>query len=182
MPNNRNPIIQWEVTFPQSGDTDRDTFYHNFPPCIYAICAKEEHKDDGHHLHLGLKLKKGISHKNLIKWLESKYPDDWKRIHVSPIKSWENWNDYCHKEDPHCFVFGSLVTGRSREQRISSLIQRFPEMWNDWGFNTIEEFLVYSDEQAKKIEKARIEQEIWNKRRDDRLRTAKLREIVKSQM
>ncbi len=106
---NRNPIKQWELTFPQIGSiTTKQQFHEELPPSEYSICALEQHSDGGEHLHLGIKLKKGISHSKLIKYLTSKYPEDWKRIHISPIKNWDNWNDYCKKEDPEVVVTGTL--------------------------------------------------------------------------
>lgn len=129
MSNNRNPIKQWEITFPQSGDTQRELFYSAFPPCDYAITCKEEHEDGSPHLHLGIKLLKGLSHAKMLKWVKGKFPEDWKRIHFSPIKNWENFNNYCMKEDPHTFIVGELadpserLRRRQREQRQEELNQ-----------------------------------------------------------
>ncbi len=75
---NRNPIKQWAITFPQyqqnqdlntlEGESaaeilDKTNFYKIFPPSNYAICCEETHEDGGLHLHMGLKLLKGISKK-----------------------------------------------------------------------------------------------------------------------
>lgn len=130
---NRNPIKQWEITFPQT-DFEREQFIDLFPPHEYAICAQEEHSNGGLHLHLGLKLLKGLSHSKLIKYLSEKLPDDWKRIHVSPIKNWENWNDYCKKEDPHVLVKGSLAKRVSPLQRKVQeyLSEEQPESWENF--------------------------------------------------
>lgn len=105
---NRNPIKQWEVTFPQCGDVTKQEFIDSFPPADYIICATEEHENGGLHHHLGIKLKKGISHSKLVKYLEAKWPEDWKRIHISAIKQWENFNDYCKKEDPNPIIIGGI--------------------------------------------------------------------------
>lgn len=127
MSNNRNPIKQWEITFPQSGDTERETFYSAFPPCDYAITCKEEHEDGNPHLHLGIKLKKALSHKKMIKWLEARFPNDWKRIHISPIRSWENFNNYCMKEDPHTFIVGELTDNHAK-RRQRQMVDRQREL------------------------------------------------------
>lgn len=117
---NRNPIKQWEITFPQStGVITKDKFHESFPPCKYSICCEEEHSDGGLHLHLGILLIKGISHSKLIKWLEKKWPNDWKRIHISAIRSWDHFNDYVKKEDPTPFVTGTLG------KRVSKLQTEF---------------------------------------------------------
>jgi hypothetical protein len=105
---NRNAIVQWEVTYPQSGDEDKLRFHERFPPSVYSICAKENHEVKGVHLHMGIKLKKGLSKKKMLDWLETMFPDDFQRIHVSPIKKWENWIDYCKKEDANCHIRGDL--------------------------------------------------------------------------
>lgn len=122
---NRHPIKQWEITFPQCGVIERETFVNSFPPTEYAICAQEEHADGGLHLHLGIKLLKPLTHSKLIKYLKEKFPDDWKRIHVSAIKNWDNWNDYCKKEDPNVFISGSLV------KRVSATVKKAMELVGD---------------------------------------------------
>lgn len=108
MTGNRNPVKQWEITYPQSGDEKKEDFVTKFPPYQYAIAAQETHEDGGNHIHLGLKLKKGLSHSKLVRWLEAKFPDDWKRIHISAIRSWDNFIDYCKKEDPAPYIDGTL--------------------------------------------------------------------------
>lgn len=115
---NRNPVKQWEITFPKViPSVTKDTFHTYFPPAEYSICCLEEHKDGTPHLHLGIKLIKGITHAKLIKWLEAKFPDDWKRIHVSPIRSWDHFNDYCKKEDPTPFLQGQLEKKKTKLQK-----------------------------------------------------------------
>jgi len=121
---NRNPIKQWEVTFPQT-DISKQTLIDSFPPYEYAICAQEDHADGGTHLHLGIKLLKGLSHAKLIKYLQIKWTSDWKRIHVSPIRNWDNWNDYCRKEDPEVLVLGSLA------KRTSAVVKKALEMLDE---------------------------------------------------
>lgn len=106
---NRHPIAQWEITFPQSGGIEtKESFSTKFPPSHYNICCEEEHKDGGVHLHLGIKFIKGITHSKLIKWLESKWPNDWKRIHISPIKNFTHFENYCNKEDPNVVINGTI--------------------------------------------------------------------------
>jgi len=122
---NRNPIKQWEVTFPQSGQMSKEEFIRKFPPTDYVISCTEEHKDGGLHLHSGFKFKKGITHSKLIKWLTANFPEDWKRIHVSPIKNWECWQNYCKKEDPNFYENGSLQP--TQEQKLLKLYIRYLE-------------------------------------------------------
>ncbi len=44
----------------------------------------------------------------MIDWIKQKLPSDWKRIHLQPVKNWEDWKDYCKKEDPSSFEWGDL--------------------------------------------------------------------------
>lgn len=105
---NRNPIKRWEVTFPQIGNAHnmvytKEDFHEAFPESSYHITALEHHEDGGEHFHTGLQLVKGITKSNMLKILKNKWPEDWIRIHVAPIRSWTAWHAYCHKEDknPH---------------------------------------------------------------------------------
>lgn len=115
-PTNRNPIKQWEITYPQSGDVGRTEFINSFPPCTSYICAREEHKDGGYHLHAGLKLTKGLSHAKLLNWVKTKWPDDWKRIHFTPVKNMGNWIAYCKKEDPEAIELEEPFKRRVRRE------------------------------------------------------------------
>ncbi len=96
---NRNRIKNWSITFPQT-DVGKEKFANSFPPCNYAFCSQEDHKDNGKHLHLGISLIKGITKSQLLEWCKSKYPNDWKRIHFTATRSVGKWEDYCSKEDP----------------------------------------------------------------------------------
>lgn len=111
---NRNPIKQWAVTFPQSGGVTRKEFADSFPPSSETICAQEKHEDGGNHLHLGIKLLKGISKAKLLKWVGTKWPNDFKRIHLQPTKDTKNWGNYCMKEDPECYAV-KVITERKKK-------------------------------------------------------------------
>jgi len=105
----RNPVKQWEITFPQVADaTTKETFHESFPPSDYSICCCEKHEDGGFHLHMGIVFKKGISKANLLDWVIAKFPCDYKRIHLSGIRAMAKWQDYCKKEDPEVFERGSI--------------------------------------------------------------------------
>lgn len=112
MSSNRNPVKQWTVTFPQSEDVERKDFAQSFPPAVAVICAREEHADGGFHLHLGLKLKKGLSFSGMRKWVEAKWPQDYLRIKFEGAKNMSNWIDYCSKEDPNVYTHGSFEGGK----------------------------------------------------------------------
>lgn len=150
---NRNKVIQWEITYPQSGETPKETFHSCFPPCSYSICAKEAHADGNPHLHLGIKLKKGISKANLLKFVEKNFPDSFKRIHISPIKSWEQWIDYCHKEDPDPAISGSLSQKLSKVEKVKRAFDKHPDFWVQIGCPTPEEWLQQKAEEDAKRER-----------------------------
>lgn len=100
---NRNPVKNWSITFPQSGEVEREEFVDTFPPCTKAICSMERHEDGNPHLHLGIALKKPLTKAKLLKWIQAKYPDDYKRIDVQATRSIECWSDYISKEDPDAY-------------------------------------------------------------------------------
>lgn len=112
----RNPVRQWEITFPQVGDAStRETFHDSFPPSDYSICCCEKHADGGLHLHMGIVFKKGISKANLLDWIVCKFPSDHKRIHISGIRSMSRWQDYCKKEDADVFERGTIKKTRNTQ-------------------------------------------------------------------
>ncbi len=114
----------WSITFPQT-DMDRDVFAESFPPWEEVICSREAHKDEGFHLHLGIKLMKGITKRNMLKWIEKKYPDDYKRIDVQCTRSIKDWSEYISKEDPECF---RAVNSSARERADIKLYEKVQEL------------------------------------------------------
>jgi hypothetical protein len=97
---NRHPIKQWFITFPQvRGVCNKDEFVNMFPPNDYYCIAQEDHKDGGYHFHLTVRFLKGITHSKIIKWIEKKFPNDWKRIHLQAVRNLEDSVNYCKKED-----------------------------------------------------------------------------------
>jgi len=106
---NRNPIVQWMITFPQSGGViTKDKFSEMLPPSVYSKCCEEEHEDGGVHLHLVIKFIKGITISKLLKWVTEKFPTSYKRIHMKGIKDMNASIDYVSKEDPSPFIRGTL--------------------------------------------------------------------------
>lgn len=101
---NRNPIKQWFITFPQCGDIKREQFADMFPPHEEVRVCMEEHDDGNPHLHMFIKLIKGLTKSKLLKWIKEKFPNDFKRINIQPVKNVQQVNDYINKEDPVPFV------------------------------------------------------------------------------
>lgn len=129
---NRNKLIQWAVTFPQykrcaattseGRDTyaeilTKKTFANFFPPNHYVCCCEETHEDGGLHLHMGIKLKKGLSKTGLMNYMKVKFPNDHERIKYKVITRWPGWIDYCKKEDPSVHIDGSL-SNNLREKKM----------------------------------------------------------------
>ncbi len=114
---NRNRIKNWAITFPQT-DVEREAFVDTFPPHEEAICCREEHDDGGYHLHLGIRLTKGLTKTRLLKWVKAKWPDDYKRIDIQATRSINQWTDYICKEDPDVYQH---INAGAVEQRIKKL-------------------------------------------------------------
>lgn len=115
---NRNPIKQWAITYPQSGDQKRQDFVDSFPP-YHAFCVgKEEHKEGGYHLHLYIKLKKGLSKAKMRYWIERRWPDADKRMDYKPVKNVGCWVDYIKKEDPD---FIELIDPSKEQMRLKRI-------------------------------------------------------------
>lgn len=138
---NRNPIKQWAITFPQSGDVARKEFADSFPPAVEVVCAQEKHADGGNHLHLGIKLKKGISKSKLLNWIEVKWPNDYLRINIQPTRDTTNWGDYCMKEDPDCYTVKVLKSKKKRYTEADAM--------NDVQNDLMEEILLRKEFEKK---------------------------------
>jgi len=96
---NRNSIVQWFITFPQTACAKQD-FLDTFPPHTMAVVAQETHVDGGLHLHLLIVLKKGLTKSKLLHLISSNWPNDYKRIDVQVVKNKSDVIDYLYKEDP----------------------------------------------------------------------------------
>jgi hypothetical protein len=78
----------------------------------------EQHQDGGNHLHLGIKLKKGLNKKKMLKWIATKWPNDYKRIDVQATRSIDCWDEYISKEDPECYVVLELKDKRKTRLKL----------------------------------------------------------------
>ncbi len=119
---NRNKVKSWSITFPQSGDVERKYFLESFPPCEEGICVREIHEDGGYHLHLGIKLKKGIKKTTMLNWIKARWPNDYKRIDVQATRSIKCWYEYLEKEDPDGY---KVLDKTCKLERIYKMYIRF---------------------------------------------------------
>lgn len=114
-------VKNWSVTFPQSGELEKEKFHTFFPPSKRTYCARESHADGSPHLHIGVYLVKGLTKPKMLEWIKKKFPDDYKRIDVQPMKKGKYWENYCNKEDPETYY-----TGDREEINSETFIQK----WN----------------------------------------------------
>ena len=165
---NRNKCVQWEITFPHSGDICDSKFHEYFPPSVYSICAKEHHANGEPHLHLGLKLKKGISEKHIREYIMKKFPDDYKRINYSRIQNWTAWDDYCAKEVVP-FIRGSRTKTKTPVEKMAKLLEKYPELWAALGNRSAQEILAEADEDERRRKELEVEQARKQQMYEDRL-------------
>jgi len=174
---NRNKCVQWEITFPHSGDICDSKFHEYFPPSVYSICAKEQHANEEPHLHLGLKLKKPISKTNLLNYIEKKFPEDFKRINISQIQNWQNWDDYCAKEVVP-FIRGSRTKTKTPVEKVAKLLEKHPELWAALGNVSAQEVLEEAEEMAER--RRVLDKEMAERRRkyDERALTFQMNRLT----
>lgn len=112
---NGNPLKQWFITFPQSGSIEKHLLHTYFPPSTFVLTAKEDHEDGSPHLHMVIILTRGISKPTMKRWVEVKFPNDYKRIYHKPVESLQSVIDYCKKEDPSPYTQGDYGKRQRRK-------------------------------------------------------------------
>lgn len=116
---NRHKIKQWFLTFPKSGDITKQEFINSlteFGCSEFAKCVEETHKDGTKHLHAIYKFQDGVTKTSLLNYFRSEFPNDWKRIHVEPVRSMLKAQKYIDKEDPSPYVVGEYKESRGRKK------------------------------------------------------------------
>lgn len=104
---NRNPKKQWFITYPKWNST-HSNIIAAFSNYDYYIVCKEKHKDGTTHFHLLIKFTLVVRKAELIEMVRTKYPNDWKRVHIQPVRNLKAAIEYCKKEDPDYVEFGSI--------------------------------------------------------------------------
>ncbi len=131
---NTNKAKNWAITFPQT-DCERKVFVDSFPPYEEVICAREEHKDGGFHLHLGIKLVKGITKMKLLEFIRKRWPDDYKRIDVQGTRSISQWTDYICKEDSEVFRDVNATVSEAREKMYMKKVKELSTRAMNTGYD-----------------------------------------------
>lgn len=122
---NRNPVKQLFITFPHS-NVDKVAFRDDllrFEPNYYKVC-EEKHKDGSPHLHAVVRFKNKYSKAYVIKYFKEKYPDDYKRIDVKPVRSIKNSIAYLSKEDENPLVSGEFEDTRRPQDNLRDKFAR----------------------------------------------------------
>lgn len=152
MSSNRNPISQWEVTFPRIVDYNSCSveilkkFLEQFPPCKWGAVVCEQHNEPGTpdgHYHMILILKKPISFAKMLNWIKSVYPDDWKRAHISPVRSIKDFYDYIKKESRTFYEVGEMPK-QGKSEKIDYRLTLFEKYHNTMDNQKIYFRYVYS--------------------------------------
>lgn len=121
---NRNPMKQWFITFPQSGDMTREQYAELFPENTYIKVAQETHSDGNFHLHAVIILCSKLSKAKLLKHIRSKLPNDYKRIDIQSVRSVRHAITYLDKEDTSPYQSGDVP---KRKLRTSAAARRYFE-------------------------------------------------------
>lgn len=155
----RHKVEQWGITFPKSQGYNKTDFAALFPPSTYSLVCEEQHEDGSPHLHAAIKLTKGISQATMLRWVQGKFPKDWKRIKFEAIKSWDKWHDYCKKEDPCTVTHGKLHADTAAQIAREKMLVRLRDSYiNLWG-----------EDSWYEAAEAAEEQRIWQRSQDENL-------------
>jgi len=119
---NRNPGVQWFITFPQWVHTDIKAWKGLCPKTIWGFVAEESHENGGVHYHLGFKCAKKTTFVEMLKHWTLKFPQDYKRIKIERMKNITNAWTYCQKEKLAYNEWGIIF-------KIPKWIQQLKDEW-----------------------------------------------------
>lgn len=156
---NRNPVKQFFITFPKSNVdkvTFRDTILR-FGPDYYKV-VEEKHKDGTPHLHCVLRTKNSYTKKFILTYLKEKFPDDYKRIDVEPVRSIKHALNYLSKEDTSPLVSGEYEERRNPKKSWQTTFAR------ELGYKSVEDLIdTYKkdSEELQLLRKEIMELKVW---------------------
>jgi len=119
---NGHGVVQYFLTFPQSGSVTKQQFAEAMPPNEYVLVHEERHEDGNPHLHMSIKLCHKKTKPKFIDWLTRVFPMDFHRIKVEPTRSVERVENYNGKEDPFPYKKGEIK--RHKKIRSPEAIER----------------------------------------------------------
>ena len=143
--------VQWFITYPKFEVKEKKELLDSLPPLDYAFVVEETHEDGTPHYHASIKLKKGLTKQQMLKWMQGKYPDDYKRIDWKPTRALDKAETYLKKEDPSPLVLGSIER-KKREEKMQCQIQKEfnEEMSKKHAMLDLEEYLAGLDVEGMK--------------------------------
>jgi len=106
---NRHPKKQWFVTYPK-WDSTRQAIIADYSNYDYYIVCQEQHKDGTLHYHICIKFVKPTKKQHILDMVKRTYPNDWKRVHIQPVRNIKATIEYCQKEDNEYITEGSVDT------------------------------------------------------------------------
>lgn len=157
---NRNKIKQWFITFPQCGAWEKKEFFEILPPCDEAFIVKETHENGGYHLHSSIKLIKGLSKAQFIKWFTAKLPNDYKRIDLKATMNLIKAETYLKKEDPEPFEFKGVINKYIFSEKEKDARRRLEQEWIKLTIKEKREEIAFRNQLLEGINKD------WEIRRD----------------
>lgn len=106
---NRHPKKQWFVTYPK-WDATRESIIEAYTDYDYYIVCKETHQDGTPHYHICIKFIKPVKKQHILDMVKRTYPNDWKRVHIQPVRNIKACIEYCQKEDNEYITQGTVDT------------------------------------------------------------------------
>lgn len=106
---NRHPKKQWFVTYPK-WDSTRQAIIADYSNYDYYIVCQEKHQDGTPHYHICIKFIKPVKKQHIIDMVKRSYPNDWKRVHIQPVRNIKACIEYCQKEDNEYITEGTVDT------------------------------------------------------------------------
>lgn len=126
--NHRHTITKYFITFPQT-EISPQYFISKISNLgiHHSITAQETHQDGNHHLHSIIFFYDKISKPSILRVLKAHFPEDYMRIHVRSLKSYEKAKQYLYKEDHNPYTTGSGPISASLLQSYTRFYQRWYE-------------------------------------------------------
>lgn len=144
---NRHPKKQWFLTYPQWPNSSREQIISDYDQYDYYIVCQEKHKDGNPHYHMIIKFVTPTTKSQILQIVQGKYPQDWKRVHIDPVRNIKAAIQYCHKEDTSAITAGSVDT-RTKFQRWY-----YEKFYETFGITVAEHNAIHNQRILERIQK-----------------------------